>query len=423
MGVKLNAPKGTKDILPDEIYLWEKIENKAKEICYKFGYKQIRTPEFEHSNVFIRSIGDATDIVQKEMYTFTHRDKDTFCLKPEGTSGVVRAYVEHGMASLPSPVKLFYLTNCFRCENPQKGRQRQFHQFGIEAIGSPNPAIDAEVIMLADLFLKELGIKNVSLKINSVGCPECRKKYYEKLKAFLMPYKDKLCDDCKNRLEKNPMRVLDCKNDRCKEIVKDAPVMIDNLCDNCKSHMLLLEKYLESAGVKYETDPNIVRGLDYYTQTAFEFVCNDLGAQSTVCGGGRYNSLVEMLGGSDTPGIGFALGIERLLLIMQAQGLIKEEKEYIDLYIVPLGEEESIKAFSLMSELINEGLSVSIDTMNRSLKAQMKYADKINARYVAIYGESEMEKGIMILRDMKTKQQQEVSPKEIKNILKEKLNK
>ncbi len=406
MDRKINAPKGTNDILPDQIPVWEKIETTAKEICGNYGFKQIRTPEFESTSLFERGVGDTTDIVQKEMYTFVHRDKESFTLKPEGTAPVVRAYIEHGMASAPQPVKLFYLTRCFRSENPQKGRYRQFHQFGIEAIGSASPLMDAEVIALGDSFIKSLGIKNVKLAINSVGCPKCRSAYYEKLKVFLTDKLDSLCDDCKGRYNKNPMRIIDCKNEKCQNILAGVPMILDNLCDDCRTHFEGVKSALDAADIAYTVDPKIVRGLDYYTNTAFEFVASDLGAQSTVCGGGRYNGLVEKLGGADTPGIGFGMGIERLLLILEAQNIVITEEEHTDLYIAPLGDEAKKIAFKYTTFLRNEGFSVQTDTMERSLKAQMKYADKINAQYVLMLGEDEIAKGAGLLRNMNTKKQE-----------------
>lgn len=405
MDSKIFAPKGTNDILPDQIPLWEKIESAAKKISKNYGFKQIRTPEFESTALFERGVGDTTDIVQKEMYTFVHRDKESFTLKPEGTAPVVRAYVEHGMASAPQPVKLFYLTRCFRSENPQKGRYRQFHQFGVEAIGSASPVMDAEVISLADNLIKKLGIKNVKLTINSVGCSKCRSAYYEKLKAFLAGKLDGLCEDCKDRYAKNPMRIIDCKNENCQKILEGVPMMLDHLCEDCRNHFEEVKSYLDAAGISYNVDPKIVRGLDYYTNTAFEFIAGDLGAQATVCGGGRYNGLVEELGGADTPGIGFGMGIERLLLILEAQGIAITEEEHTDLYIAPLGNEAKKTAFKVTTLLRKEGLSVQTDTMERSLKAQMKYADKINAKYVLMLGEDELAKGEGLLRDMDTKKQ------------------
>lgn len=409
MSNKIYAPKGTNDILPENIPLWEKIENAAKDIAERYGFRQIRTPEFESTNLFERGVGDTTDIVQKEMYTFTHRGKESLTLKPEGTAPVVRSFIENGMASAAQPVKLFYLTNCFRCENPQKGRYRQFHQFGIEVFGAEDASSDAEVISLAYEFLRELGIKDVVAKVNSVGCPVCRKNYYEKLKEFIAPKLDKLCDDCKNRFEKNPMRLIDCKVETCKEHIQGAPLMIDNLCDDCKDHFEKVKLYLDAMEVEYEVDPKIVRGLDYYTNTAFEFIPKDsTKSQAAIGAGGRYNGLVETLGGPKTAGIGLAMGIERILLQLEEQNITFPLEVSTDLYIAPLGDAAKTTALKYTTLMRREGLSVQTDVMNRSLKAQMKYADKINAKYVAMLGDEELEKRIFLVRDMATKEQTEV---------------
>ncbi|MFA0816721.1 MAG: histidine--tRNA ligase [Anaerofustis sp.] len=413
MGQQINAPKGTNDILPEQIPIWEKIETRAKETCKHFGFKQIRTPEFELTALFERGVGGTTDIVQKEMYQVGHKGKENFSLKPEGTAPVVRAFIEHGMASDPQPVKLFYLTRCFRSENPQKGRYRQFNQFGVEALGSASPAMDAEVISLADGFIRSLGITDVTLSINSVGCPTCRSAYYEKLKEFLKDKVDLLCDDCKGRYEKNPMRIIDCKNESCKAVIQGVPLMLDNLCEECADHFEGVKGYLNAAEIPYVIDPNIVRGLDYYTNTAFEFVTTQLGAQATVCGGGRYNGLVKELGGADVPGIGFGMGIERLILLMEAQNIVIAEQETTDLYIAPLGEEAKPIAFRYATLLRKNGVTVQTDTMDRSLKAQMKYADKIGAKYVLMIGEEELNAQAGLLRDMTTKEQSALAFDEI----------
>ncbi len=410
--MKFTAPKGTKDILPSEIALWEKIEKTAKELCSQYGFNQIRTPEFEYTDLFVRGVGEGTDIVKKEMYTFARNEKNSFTLKPEGTAPAIRAYIQNGMASEPQPVKLFYLTSCYRAENPQKGRMRQFHQFGCELIGSDSPLADAQVIILADAFIKKMGVKNVKLHINTVGCPECRKTYYEILKRFLQEKRDYLCEDCLSRMETNPMRVLDCKNEKCREALSEAPLMKDHLCETCKDHFETVQRALVSAGVEYELDAHIVRGLDYYTNTAFEFIAEGLGAQSTLCGGGRYNGLCAELGGDDSPGVGFALGIERLLLLLEKE----KNGNKSDLYIASLGDAAAMEALRIQSEMIGRGLSVSTDVMGRSLKAQMKYADKLGAKFVLIIGEDELETGKYTLRDMSTKQQQEILPDELEKI-------
>ena len=315
-----NAPKGTKDLLPAQAYKWHYVERKFAEICKNYGFKEIRTPMFEHTEVFARGIGDTTDVVQKEMYTFNDHGNRSITLKPEGTSGAVRAFIEHKQYAEVQPTKYYYDTDCFRYEKPQSGRLRHFHQFGIEVFGTPNMLADSEVICLANDFLNQLGITEIELRINSVGCPECRKKHREALKEFLRPRYDELCNTCKERYDRNPMRILDCKSEICQEIVKDAPRMLDYLCDDCKNAFEELKSNLTAMGIEYKVDPNIVRGLDYYTKTAFEFVTTSIGAQGTVCGGGRYDHLIEELGGPPIPGVGFGLGIERLLMLMDACG-------------------------------------------------------------------------------------------------------
>lgn len=416
MGNKIFAPKGTKDIYGKDIYLWEKIESEVKRICKEFNFKQIITPMFEHLSVFDRGVGESTDIVSKEMYTLNHRGDEVFALKPEGTSSVIRAYIEHGLNNEITPTKLFYITPCFRSERPQKGRQRQFHQFGVEALGSSSPMIDAEVILLASTFFKRLKVdKAINLKLNSVGCPMCRSEYYKALREFFKGKEDKLCEDCKIRLEKNPMRMLDCKRETCKSLMNGVPLMKDYLCDDCKEHQEKLLNYLDILDIKYEIDYKIVRGLDYYTQTAFEFVSDSLGAQATVCGGGRYNSLVEMLGGKDSAGIGFGLGIERLILLIEAENpdLLNLEDDDIDVYIAPLGEKAKEIALKYLKILIEKGLSVQTDCMDKSLKAQMKYANKINAKKVLILGEDEIENEYFTIRDMSTKEQKQIKFEDI----------
>lgn len=357
-------------------------------------------------------MGEGTDIVKKEMYTFARNEKNSFTLKPEGTAPAIRAYIQNGMSNEPQPVKLFYLTSCYRAENPQKGRMRQFHQFGCELIGSDSPLADAQVIILADAFIKKMGVENVKLHINTVGCPKCRKEYYEILKKFLQEKREYLCEDCLSRMETNPMRVLDCKNEKCREALANAPLMKDHLCEDCEKHFETVKKALIAAGVEYELDAHIVRGLDYYTNTAFEFIAEGLGAQSTLCGGGRYNGLCAELGGDDSPGVGFALGIERLLL------LLEEEKtdNVSDLYIAALGDSAAMEALRIQSEMIHKGLSVSTDVIGRSLKAQMKYADKLGAQFVLIIGEDELANGKYTLRNMSTKEQQEILPDELEKL-------
>ena len=344
----INVPKGTKDVLPSDSYKWQFVEKTAREVASLFGASEIRTPTFEHTEVFLRGVGETTDIVNKEMYTFLDKGGRSITLKPEGTAGVARAFVENGMHSQVLPAKFFYITQCFRYERPQAGRLREFHQFGIEFLGSTEANIDAETIMLAKTFLDKVGIKNISLYINSIGCKECRKKYQQALKDFLNTNVNDMCELCKDRLEKNPLRVLDCKNDKCKEITKDAPKILDYICDDCKAHFEKVQELLTVAGVEFKVDPNIVRGLDYYNKTVFEFVSDNIGAQGTVCGGGRYDGLIAQLGGNDVAGIGFAVGIERILMLLENTGVKIENPNQVEYYIAPMGEEESKKAFEIV---------------------------------------------------------------------------
>jgi histidyl-tRNA synthetase len=400
LAMSITAPKGTKDILPQESAVWIRLENIIRQICSYYLYEEIRTPIFEKTELFVRGVGDDTDIVQKEMYTFTHRDKESFSLKPEGTAGVVRAYIENKLYNLTQPVKMYYLTPCFRAERPQKGRYRQFHQFGIEAMGTKSASIDAEVMALADSLFKTLKINDIKLYINSVGCGECRKVYYDKLKDFIASKLDSLCPDCKNRYEKNPMRALDCKNEACNAALAGAPYMIDYLCGECGEHFSQVQTHLKSMGIKYEIDPKIVRGLDYYEKTAFEFVSQGIGAQSAICGGGRYDGLSEIIGGPQTAGIGFGLGLERLLLL--AYDNLTEKDKGTDIYIASVGDEANIKASELVKKLRDKKIKAEKDYLDRSLKAQMKYADKLNANYVLILGDEEMKCGRAEMKNMIT---------------------
>ena len=394
------APKGTRDILPDEIYKWQALEAKFMKVCGEFGYKEIRVPVFEHTELFKRGVGDSTDIVQKEMYTFEDKAGRSLTLRPEGTAGVVRAFIENGMASLPQPVKLAYNITCYRYENVQKGRYREFHQFGVEAFGAKGPEVDVEIISLLDLFFKELGLEKTMLKINSIGCPVCRKTYNDALKAYLLPQLDKMCALCKERYDRNPMRVIDCKLPVCKEIVKDAPALIDYICDECRLHFDGLQAGLENLGIPYVVDKNIVRGLDYYTKTVFEFFSHNVGTQGTICGGGRYDGLVEKCGGAQTPGIGFALGVERLLMEIESVGVEIPQAEKIDLYIATIGKQAEELCAKLVYGLRASGFGVQNDLMGRSVKAQMKAADKLGARFTLVMGDTEVETGKAKIRDM-----------------------
>lgn len=396
----INVPKGTKDVLPQESYKWQFVENTARRVAKTFGAAEIRTPTFEHTEVFLRGVGETTDIVNKEMYTFLDKGGRSITLKPEGTAGVARAFVDNGLYSSALPAKLYYITQCFRYERPQAGRLREFHQFGVEFLGASDANTDAEVILLANTFLKEVGISNVSLYINSIGCKECRKKYQQALIEYFNQNIDGMCELCKDRLNKNPLRVLDCKNDGCKAINKDAPSILDYICDDCKEHFDKVKRLLDIAGVSYKVDPRIVRGLDYYTRTVFEFVSDNIGAQGTVCGGGRYDGLIAELGGNDVPGLGFAVGIERILMLIENLGVEIPNDQKVTVYFAPMGEKEGEKAFELATALRNKGVVCDFDHMGRGIKAQFKYADKIGAKYVAVIGSNELEQGVVKLKNM-----------------------
>jgi hisS: histidyl-tRNA synthetase len=411
--VLTNAPKGTKDLLPAQAYKWHYVERKFAEICKNYGFKEIRTPMFEHTEVFARGIGDTTDVVQKEMYTFNDHGNRSITLKPEGTSGAVRAFIEHKQYAEVQPTKYYYDTDCFRYEKPQSGRLRHFHQFGIEVFGTPNMLADSEVICLANDFLNQLGITEIELRINSVGCPECRKKHREALKEFLRPRYDELCNTCKERYDRNPMRILDCKSETCQEIVKDAPRMLDYLCDDCRDAFEELKANLTAMGIEYKVDPNIVRGLDYYTKTAFEFVTTSIGAQGTVCGGGRYDHLIEELGGPPIPGVGFGLGIERLLMLMDACGAQFPADNSVDVFIAVMGERAKAFGLKLCRELRQSGVAAEMDTLARNIKGQFKYADRLNAKYTLVIGENELDKGVVSLKDMSMSQQREIKIEDI----------
>ena len=405
----INIPKGTKDLLPQDSYKWQFIENTAREVAKTFNIKEIRTPTFEHTEVFSRGVGETTDIVNKEMYTFTDKGGRSITLKPEGTAGVVRAFIENGMASSALPAKLYYITQCFRYERPQAGRLREFHQFGIEYFGAKSPDTDAEVILVAKTFIEKLGIKNVSLYINSIGCKDCRKKYEQALKDYLNANYDGLCELCKSRFEKNPLRILDCKNQDCKKIVENAPSILDYLCEDCSSHFEKVKKLLTLSNVQFKVDHNIVRGLDYYTKTVFEFVSENIGAQGTVCGGGRYDGLVKQLGGTETCGIGFAAGIERLLLLMENTGVEIPKDDGVEIYIASMGEQALEKAFYIVKTLRENGIVAELDHMERGVKSQFKYADKIGAKYVGVIGSDELEKGIVKIKNMSDGSETEVA--------------
>lgn len=408
-----NAPKGTKDVMPDQAYKWHYIEEKFAEMCKRYGFEEIRTPVFEHTELFQRGVGDTTDIVQKEMYTFNDFAGRSITLRPEGTSPVVRAFCEHKIYANPQPTKVYYNIPCFRYEKPQSGRLREFHQYGVEIFGTDNMMADAEVIAIGYDFIKEMGITDVELQINSVGCPDCRGKHREALKKFLEPKFDQLCPTCQDRFSTNPMRILDCKSPIDQELVKDAPMMLDYLCDDCAEAFEELKKNLDALGIEYKINPKIVRGLDYYTKTAFEFVTTRIGAQGTVCGGGRYDGLVEEVGGPSTPGVGWGMGKERILMTMEACGADIPEPEKTEVFIAFMGEEPKRYALKLMHELRSKGVSVEMDVMGRNFKNQFKLANRIGAVKAVIIGENELATGRLQVKDMESGEQVEVSINEI----------
>lgn len=409
MALITKAIKGTKDVLPKEAYKNQYIEATVLDVAGRFGYKEMRTPVFEHTELFQRGVGGTTDVVQKEMYTFDDKGGRSITLRPEGTAGAARSFLENGLCNEALPQKICYLTSCYRYEKPQAGRLREFHQFGVECFGTSSPLADAEIISLAKTVFDELGIKDLSLEINSIGCPECRVKYHEALREYFSARKDELCDTCKERLDRNPMRILDCKSTVCSEIAQGAPVVLDYLCDDCREHFEMVKKYLTAQNIDFTVNPQIVRGLDYYTKTVFEFVSNSIGAQGTVCGGGRYDGLIEELGGQKTPSLGFGLGLERLMLLMEAQGCEYPEDARPDLFIAALGEKATLKAIDIAKDMRAEGYSCLYDLNSRSLRAQMKYADKLNAKYTIVIGDSEVEEGVAKLKDMQTGEETEIA--------------
>ena len=409
MALITKAIKGTKDVLPKDVHKNQYIEATALDIASKFGYKEIRTPVFEHTELFQRGVGDTTDVVQKEMYTFDDKGGRSITLRPEGPSGAVRSFLENGLCNEALPQKVCYLTSCYRYEKPQAGRLREFHQFGVECFGTASPLADAEIIALAKSIFDTLGVRDLSLEINSIGCPKCRAEYHKALKEYFASRKDELCDTCKGRLDRNPMRILDCKSPICHEIAQGAPVVIDYLCDECKEHFEKVQKYLDAQNIEYKINPQIVRGLDYYTKTVFEFVSNSIGAQGTVCGGGRYDGLVEELGGQHTASLGFAMGLERLMLLMEAQGCEFPQAEKPDLFIVALGEKATLKAVEIAKDMREEGFSALLDLNQRSVRAQMKYADKLGAKFNVVIGDNEVENKIAKLKTMQTGEETEIN--------------
>ncbi|MCI2061350.1 MAG: histidine--tRNA ligase [Eubacteriaceae bacterium] len=412
-----NAPKGTKDMLPKDAYKWHYVEKAFEELCRRYGFREIRTPVFEHTELFVRGVGGTTDVVQKEMYTW-EQAKRSLSLRPEGTSPVVRALVENKLYAEVQPTKVYYNISCFRYEKPQSGRLREFHQFGIETFGTDDMMADAEIIAMADEFLKMMGITDVKLRINSIGCPECRENYRKVLKEWLAPKYDQLCDTCKSRYETNPMRILDCKSPEDQKLVEGAPVMLDYLCDDCREAFEELKSDLEAMDIAYTVDPGIVRGLDYYTKTAFEFISENIGAQSTVCGGGRYDYLTEEIGGPHMPGVGFGLGIERLLITMEENGFVIPEPEGPDAFIAFMGDRAKKYVIKLVSELRKAGFSIEMDSLARNLKGQFKYADRVRARRTIVIGDDELDSGRATVKDMMSGEQQTVAFEDITALLK-----
>ncbi|MCR5208534.1 MAG: histidine--tRNA ligase, partial [Eubacterium sp.] len=407
MALITKAVKGTRDALPSEIHKLQYIEATCMTAAAKFGYKEMRTPVFEHTELFQRGVGDTTDVVQKEMYTFDDKGGRSITLRPEGTAGAARAFLENGLSNAALPQKIAYLTSCYRYEKPQAGRLREFHQFGVECFGASSPLADAEIISLASQIFDELGVRALHLEINSIGCPECRAKYHEALKEYFNQYKDRLCNTCQERLERNPMRLLDCKSPEDKALAENAPVITDYLCGECRSHFDSVKSYLDAMNIEYTVNPRIVRGLDYYTKTVFEFISDSIGAQGTVCGGGRYDGLIEELGGAKTPSLGFGMGIERLQLVMEEQGCDFPEPAVSDLFICAMGEKARLSAVEIAKDMRSEGFSVIYDLNDRGLRAQMKYADKLGAKFNVVIGDDEVEKKTAVLKNMKTGEERE----------------
>ncbi len=408
-----NAPRGTKDILPEQIIGWQYVEDEVRKICAAYGYEEIRTPIFEHTELFQRGIGETTDVVSKEMYTFTDRGNRSITLRPENTASAVRAYLQNKLYAAGNLVKLFYIGSMFRYDRPQAGRLREFHQFGVEALGEKNPAVDAEIILLAWNFLKNLGLDELQLKINTVGCPACRPVYRQKLIQYFSEYHDELCGDCKSRLEKNPLRILDCKVDANKDFMEDAPKIETCLCDECREHFARVQELLTAAGVEFKIDSRLVRGLDYYTKTAFEIQYTPLGAQAALAGGGRYDGLVEEIGGPPTPGIGFAAGIERILIALEKQNLIPAAQKNLDAFIVTAGRKAEVCGFQLLNTLRKKNIAATMDFASRSMKAQMKQAAKSGAKFALIIGDDEVNENAITVKNLETSEQNKIPIDEV----------
>ncbi|MCD6291286.1 MAG: histidine--tRNA ligase [Anaerolineae bacterium] len=415
------APRGTHDILPEEWPYWRYVINNIHETAALFGFEQIDTPIFETTSLYIRGVGEGTDIVDKEMYSFQDKGGEEITLRPEFTAGVMRAYLEHGMRVRPQPVKLYSIGPIFRFERPQAGRYRQHHQFNVEVIGEQDPAVDAEVISVAWHLFKRLGFRGLSLQINSTGCPKCRPGYLKELVAYYRQHENEICDDCKRRLERNPLRVLDCKNEQCQPVIAGAPHITDYLCDDCKAHFAGLRAHLDAIGLSYTVNHRLVRGLDYYTKTVFEVYAEGIGAQNAVCGGGRYDGLIEELGGPPTPGIGFGSGIERQILTMKEQGIEPPSLPKPKLFVAHVGEATHVEAFRLTMKLREAGLSALYGFGNRSLRSQMKSANRAGARFALILGEDEIAQGVVTVRDLEASTQEAVPRDQIIAWLQDKL--
>lgn len=415
----IQLPKGTKDVLPSQVYLWQYLERTARETAEKFAFKEIRTPVFEYTELFQRGVGDTTDIVNKEMYTFLDKGNRSVTLRPEGTAGVARAFIENGLAGGALPAKMYYMISAFRYERPQAGRLREFHQFGAEMYGAAGAFADAEIISLADTFLKALGLKKVSLQINSIGCKTCRAAYHKALREYFAPHLSEMCGDCNARFEKNPMRILDCKEEGCKKFTAGAPRMLDYLCGDCRAHFEEVKALLSASGTEFTVNPTVVRGLDYYSRTVFEFVSDAAGAQGTVLGGGRYDGLLEQMGEKPVPAVGFAAGMERLLMVMAAENAPAPEDKGVCCYLAGMDGASRERAFLLASALRKAGVSCETDLMERSLKSQFKYADKTGARFVAVIGGRELEEEAAEVKDMKNSSSERVKFTELVQYLKE----
>lgn len=410
---QMTAPKGTQDILPGASARWQWVEGIVRDLCAQYGFREIRTPVFEHTEVFVRGVGETTDVVTKEMYTFEDKGGRSVTLRPEGTAGIVRAFVENGLFNEPLPAKLYYLYPCFRYEKPQKGRLREFHQFGLELFGAPDPIADATVISLPYRLFQRVGLTDITLALNSIGCPECRSKYREALIAYFTKRQDTLCPTCRDRLERNPMRILDCKSEVCQEAAKDAPLITDYLCGDCRDHFTAVQDYLTAFGVPFRVNPRIVRGLDYYNRTVFEFVSDTIGAQGTVCGGGRYDGMTAQFGAAPQPGIGFAMGLERFLLVLEQAGIEPPAEHLCDLFIIPIGDRAAREAVRLTGRLLDTGARAQFDLLSRSVKAQMKYADRLGAAATLVLGDNELDAGVAQIKRMSDGKQAPVQLSEL----------